>query len=251
MPMKTRDSVTVAENCMRQREFGRALTLLDEQLAKQPEDLRALLDKGLCHLFLASQEAFLDVHGRAKALVSRLKNLPDDLLRRFAEYEALAQRVTASALVVSALAMGAYSAGCSCGQVETRHLYSAGVFINRNVRFTDSSDQSKLGLRNAVRKSVREEMENAREQWKKEHPGQNHHSVFSAIVEKPEEWKKEHPRDSYIEYLLTLWKKEWEDAHPGKSYDEYLSKPLQTEEWKHQHWFANYLKSMKDDEERR
>lgn len=98
-----------AEKLMRGRRFARAIPLFEMHLRSRPEDVRALLELGICHLLNRSEREFLRIYGKARALLSRMTDLPSDVRRLWRQYRGLAVRVSAAALVMGAAALP----GCS------------------------------------------------------------------------------------------------------------------------------------------
>jgi hypothetical protein len=92
---------------MKARRFGEAIAVFEAHLAEWPDDVRALLRLGLCHLLDSSEETFVAIHGRARALIEKLREVPTDLARLWAHYQQLLRKVSATALVVGAMALPA------------------------------------------------------------------------------------------------------------------------------------------------
>lgn len=92
---------------MKARRFGEAIAAFEAHLAEWPDDVRALLRLGLCHLLDRSEETFVAIHGRARALIEGLREVPADLARLWAHYQQLTRKVSATALVVGVMALPA------------------------------------------------------------------------------------------------------------------------------------------------
>ncbi|MBW2523898.1 MAG: tetratricopeptide repeat protein, partial [Deltaproteobacteria bacterium] len=97
-----------AEQLMREHRFAEAIMALDQHLSSEPDDARALLQLGICHLLNRSEGEFAAIYRRAEAMVARLSPPPSDVSRLWALYRSLAAKVSTTALVLSAAA----SAGC-------------------------------------------------------------------------------------------------------------------------------------------
>lgn len=110
------DLRTRAEALMKRRRFAEAIPMFEQHLRDHGDDLGALLKLGICHLLNRGEQAFLDIHQRARRIVARLKKMPADVARLWAQYGNLVKQVTATALVLGVTAT-AYSG----------HRYSAGV----------------------------------------------------------------------------------------------------------------------------
>jgi len=85
---------------MRRQRFPEAIELFEGHLQTQPDDTRALLRLGVCHLLNGSERAFLAIYERARRTLERLRDIPEDLARLWAKYRSLMLKVTASALIV-------------------------------------------------------------------------------------------------------------------------------------------------------
>jgi hypothetical protein len=96
-----------AEQAMKARRFDEAIAAFEAHLAESPDDVRALLRLGLCHLLDRSEETFVAIHGRARALIEGLREMPADLARLWAHYQQLLRKVSATALVVGTMALPA------------------------------------------------------------------------------------------------------------------------------------------------
>ena len=111
-----------AEALMRQRRFDEAIAVFEEHLRRHGDDLRALLELGICHLLNRGEEAFLRIGRRASRLLAALGEVPGDVRRLWSQYNDLARRVTATALVVGAVTLP------SCSNPNSGHKYSGGVY---------------------------------------------------------------------------------------------------------------------------
>lgn len=110
------DLCTRAEALMKRRRFAEAIPMFKQHLRGHGEDLGALLKLGICHLLNRGEQAFLDIHQRARRVVAKLKKMPADVARLWAQYGDLVKQVTATALVLGVTAT-----------VYSGHRYSAGV----------------------------------------------------------------------------------------------------------------------------
>ena len=110
-------TLELAEQAMKARRFGEAIAGFEAHLAEWPDDVRALLRLGLCHLLDRSEETFVAIHGRARALIEKLREVPADLARLWAHYQQLLRKVSATALVVGAMALPACQSQARAGQV--------------------------------------------------------------------------------------------------------------------------------------
>ena len=135
MATQSMDRLTAAEGLMRRRQFGEAIPLFEECLADAPDDLGALLRLGICHLLNRSEDLFLAIYRKAGALLARIERAPDDVRRLWAQYQALAKRVTATAVVLGTIAVagcasapGPGAEGAAKPPVTSSHKYSGGVY---------------------------------------------------------------------------------------------------------------------------
>jgi hypothetical protein len=104
MTNRNPESLTEAETLMKQHRVSEAIELFEGHLRAQPDDTRALLKLGVCHLLNGSEEAFLTIYDRARRTLERLRDIPADLARLWDKYRSLMVRVTASALIVGGAA---------------------------------------------------------------------------------------------------------------------------------------------------
>ena len=114
-----------ARQSMQQRLYTKAITLYDEHLEGQPDDLRSLMEVGICHLLNGSEEAFLYIHQSMKAVISKNAPLTDENRELWDYYLSLVRKVTATALVIGSVAV----TGCQ-GEGKpsfSGHKYSGGV----------------------------------------------------------------------------------------------------------------------------
>ena len=129
------DLCTRAEALMKRRRFAEAIPLFKQHLRGHGEDLGALLKLGICHLLNRGEQAFLDIHQRARRIVAKLKKMPTDVARLWAQYGDLVKQVTATALVLGVTATAysghRYSAGVRPKPVpsQSAHKYSGGVYV--------------------------------------------------------------------------------------------------------------------------
>ncbi len=105
MSNRTRGSLTEAETLMKQHRVSEAIELFEGHLRAQPDDTRALLKLGVCHLLNGSERAFLAIYERANRTLERLREIPEDLARLWEKYRSLMVKVTASALIVGTAGM--------------------------------------------------------------------------------------------------------------------------------------------------
>jgi len=103
------DRVDAAAKAMRQRRFGEAIELLEARLKSSPDDLRATMRLGICHLLSRSEKTFLEIHAKVKRAIDRLAAVPEDIRRLWEQYTGLMKKVTGTALLIG----GASLAGCS------------------------------------------------------------------------------------------------------------------------------------------
>src|ERR1035437_203696 len=83
-----------AEQRMRQRDFAAAIELFDRHLAKERQDLRAMLEMGICHLLNGAEEPFRQIHRQASVLLSQARDLPADVARLWEQYNGLFRKVS-------------------------------------------------------------------------------------------------------------------------------------------------------------
>jgi hypothetical protein len=122
MTAQQRTRLASAEELMRARLFGEAIGAFDAHLRDYPDDLRALLKVGICHLLNRSERMFVAIHQRAQALLARLREVPRDIARLWRTYNSLLAKVTATALLVGVGTLAGCGDGCSA------HRYSGGVY---------------------------------------------------------------------------------------------------------------------------
>ncbi len=115
-----------ASRAMKAGRIDEAIRKFETCVARRPDDLKALLHLGICHLLNRSEKLFLQIYEEAKALNARLRVIPEEVSRVFAQYEGLVKRVTATALVLGTVS--AVATGCT-----TSHKYSGGVDAGRPV----------------------------------------------------------------------------------------------------------------------
>lgn len=129
------DLRTRAEALMKRRRFAEAIPMFKQHLRGHGDDLGALLKLGICHLLNRGEQAFLDIHQRARRIVAKLKKMPADVARLWAQYGDLVKQVTATALVLGVTATAysghRYSAGVRPRPVpsQSAHKYSGGVYV--------------------------------------------------------------------------------------------------------------------------
>lgn len=105
MTNRAQGSLTEAETLMKQHRVSEAIELFEGHLRAQPDDTRALLKLGVCHLLNGSERAFLAIYERARHTLERLREIPEDLARLWEKYRGLMIKVTASALIVGTAGM--------------------------------------------------------------------------------------------------------------------------------------------------
>lgn len=110
-----------AEDLMRRRHLPEAVETFQIHLARQPDDLKALLELGICHLLNGSEEAFLAIHDKADGVIRAAGELPEAIVKLWRQYRSLVLKVTAAALVLGSVAAEAYGSGSA-------HRYSGGVY---------------------------------------------------------------------------------------------------------------------------
>ena len=119
-----------AAEAMKVGRLSDAISLYEKCTIASPDDLKSLLHLGICHLLNRSEDIFLSVYEKAKALRARLGQIADDVARVFSQYEGLVKKVTAAALVVGTVTT--VSSGCSS------HKYSGGVHTPLDAATADS-----------------------------------------------------------------------------------------------------------------
>lgn len=107
-----------ALSAMKDGRYTAAIPLFEQQMARQPDDLKSLLQLGFCHLLNRSEKLFLRIYKEATTLKHSLGSISDDVRRMFTRYEGWVKKVTATALVLGS--MGA----AACGQT----IYGAPVY---------------------------------------------------------------------------------------------------------------------------
>jgi hypothetical protein len=100
---------------MRERRFDEAMGLARGHLAAYPDDLETLLRLGICCLLNRAEDEFLQVHGRAALLVSRVGELTERLARLWQFYQRLLAQLATPVLWVGATSL----AGCDKKPPET------------------------------------------------------------------------------------------------------------------------------------
>ena len=102
----TRSSLLVlAERQMQERRLEDAIRSFRLYLRGNPNDLRALLQVGICHLLNRSEGEFLKVHQKVRTVAARIRRLPDAIARMWDVYGSLAAKVVAATVVIGALAL--------------------------------------------------------------------------------------------------------------------------------------------------
>ena len=96
-----------ARFAMQEARYCEAIVLFEAQLARDPNDLRSLLQLGFCHLLNRSEQRFVSIYQEATALKRRLGEVSEAVGRLFHRYEAWVKKLTATALVLSSVAAGA------------------------------------------------------------------------------------------------------------------------------------------------
>jgi hypothetical protein len=114
---KENQVVLNAEAAMKENRLSDSIALFERHLEHHPNDLKSLLHLGICRLLNRQREMFLQIFDEAVKLKNRLRAIPDDPARVFAQYEGLVKKVTATALV---LTVGAVS---GCHDVYTGPVY--------------------------------------------------------------------------------------------------------------------------------
>jgi len=117
-----RDLRGAAEDLMRQHRLSAAIDTFQAHLQHEPDDLRALLEMGVCHLLNGAEDVFLSIYQRAAQAIGAVGDLPASLARLWKRYGRLAAKVAAAAVVIGSLSAPAY--GQSSG-----HRYSGGVYV--------------------------------------------------------------------------------------------------------------------------
>jgi len=145
--MSTSTSLVDAEALMAERRFAEAIAAFERHLVAQPQDLKALLKLGICHLLSRSHGAFLEVHRRAEQVIARIGTLPADVVELNELYRNLLVRVGAASLVAGTLVLnpgctegksagdavhpGAGADASSASIHRPQHRYSGGVRLER------------------------------------------------------------------------------------------------------------------------
>lgn len=137
--MQTSPRLSEAEALMAERRFDEAIAAFEMHLAAEPQDLKALLKLGICHLLNRSRGAFLEVHRRAEKVIARMGTLPADVAGLYELYRGLLVRVGAASMIAGTLVL---NQGCaesqSLGEAlfpaaktdsRPQHRYSGGVRI--------------------------------------------------------------------------------------------------------------------------
>ena len=101
---------------IRKGRYDEAIVILTARVDECPGDLKSLLHLGFCYLLNRSEKVFLRIYHQASDLMRRLGQVPEDVRLLFQRYEARMKTLTASALVLSSVAVAA---------CETRSLYDA------------------------------------------------------------------------------------------------------------------------------
>jgi hypothetical protein len=102
-----------AEQLLREHRYEEAAASFAEHLGTHPDDARALLELGICHLLNRSESEFLAVHARAERKLRAAKELPSELARLWSYYRSLVAKLGAAALAASAVA------GCETSPVQS------------------------------------------------------------------------------------------------------------------------------------
>lgn len=122
---ETPSALATAEALLVQRNLRDAVRFFRIHLAHNPNDLRALLKLGICHLLNGSEQAFRNIHDRAARAMGRLAHVPADLARLWARYQSLFVKVTAAALVIGSTTLVTMAEGRT--RRYSGHRYSGGV----------------------------------------------------------------------------------------------------------------------------
>ncbi len=146
MEQSDQDTLREAERLMKAHRYGEAITAFEARLAQNSNDLRALLEMGLCHLLNRSEATFVAIHREASQHIHRLGEVPPAIARLWDQYQQLFRKVTATALVV-----GTVAGISSCSETDdggndtlSSHRYSGGVLIDAAQQddATDASESS-------------------------------------------------------------------------------------------------------------
>lgn len=114
-----RDILERAERAMKERRFAEAIDAFHLRLRDDPEDLRALLEMGICHLLNRSERVFVAIHRKAGEIIRRIGGVPAHVATLWERYEALLRRVSAAALVMGAVVVSPACKGRGDGEPET------------------------------------------------------------------------------------------------------------------------------------
>jgi hypothetical protein len=121
MGVATRPEIVLsAELAMRRRRFAEAIELFDRHLEETPGDLDALLKVGICHLLNRSERTFVAIHRTVSGIIAESREVPGEIARLWARYDALFKKVSATALILGAASL----TGC---KKFSAHKYSGGV----------------------------------------------------------------------------------------------------------------------------
>lgn len=113
-----------ARQAMQERRYPAAIASYDEHLEQHPEDLRSLMEVGICHLLNGSEQAFLYIHRSMAAAIARKGPLHGKDGELWEYYLSLVAKVTATALVIGT------ASGCEAKESQpafSGHRYSGGV----------------------------------------------------------------------------------------------------------------------------
>ncbi|MBU1536097.1 hypothetical protein KKF84_12305 [Myxococcota bacterium] len=115
-----------AESAMKARDFKQAIALFEAHLSNHPDDIKPMLQLGICHLLTNSTGAFTAIYSRVAALFLDLGQIPSELKELWGKYGALAKKAGATALIAGTVMSSAATSGC--GKPHSAHKYSAGVY---------------------------------------------------------------------------------------------------------------------------
>lgn len=96
-----------AENCMKQHDFAQASRLFQDYLQARPNDIKAMLEFGICCFVNRSEQTFLAIFEQAGKRIAAMKSLPEDIARLWEKYNSLVKKASITALVVGVSMSGA------------------------------------------------------------------------------------------------------------------------------------------------
>ena len=95
----------LAERHLKERRVEEAVAAFRLYLRGNPNDVRALLQLGICHLLRRSEQEFLAIHRRVQALLARMRTIPEGIGRLWQLYGTLAVKVMAAVAIFGTLSL--------------------------------------------------------------------------------------------------------------------------------------------------